>query len=229
MSEQGWREFLAAEGIDDWVVLHGGATAGFRVPWLGEAAQLAEAVAQVPGLEGSGTLLTIADGRLSVRLTRGVFRLEERHIALAREDSAIARAHGAVVDRTGAQEVQLAIAAKPAVVDVGFWRAVLGYTSTVLRLAIRAYPRRGTHSVRSLAHPSIGLTTLRRTRTGRRSEVRHFAACGARFGATSRPHRRPAASTPILTLACGKFRRRCVVCCCERSRKADRDPRSHHE
>ena len=50
-------------------------------------------------------------------------------------------------------------------------------------------------------------------------------ACEKRLG----PHRLPAASTPILTLACGKFRRRCVVCCCERSRKADRDPRSHHE
>lgn len=31
MSERGWREFLAAEGVDDWVVLHGGATAVFRV------------------------------------------------------------------------------------------------------------------------------------------------------------------------------------------------------
>jgi 4a-hydroxytetrahydrobiopterin dehydratase len=128
MSEQGWREFLAAEGVDDWVVLHGGATAVFGVPSLAEAAQLAEAVAQVPGLEGSGTLLTIADGRLSVRLTRGVFRLEERHIALARAVSATARAHGAVADRTRAQEVQLSIAAKPDAVDVGFWRAVLGYT-----------------------------------------------------------------------------------------------------
>jgi 4a-hydroxytetrahydrobiopterin dehydratase len=128
MSEQGWREFLAAEGVDDWVVLHGGATAVFHVPSLGEAAQLAEAVAQVPGLESAGSLLTIADGRLSVRLTRGVFRLEERHIALARAVSAVARAHGAVADRTGAQEVSWAIAAKPDVVDVGFWRAVLGYT-----------------------------------------------------------------------------------------------------
>src|SRR4029077_21121978 len=35
----------------DCVVLHGGATAVFRVPSLGAAAQLAEAVAQVPGLE----------------------------------------------------------------------------------------------------------------------------------------------------------------------------------
>src|SRR3954470_7705227 len=127
MSEQGWQEFLAAEGVDDWVVLHGGATAVFRVPSLGEAAQLAEALARVPGLEGSGALLTIADDRLSVRLSRGVFRLEARHINLAKEVSAVARSHSAVADRTAAQEVQLAIAAKPDAVDVGFWRAVLGY------------------------------------------------------------------------------------------------------
>jgi 4a-hydroxytetrahydrobiopterin dehydratase len=127
MSEQGWREFLAAEGIDDWVVLHGGATAVFRVPSLAAAAQLAQAVAHLPGLEGSGALLTIADGRLTVRLTRGVFRLEEGHIELARAVSAIARAHAAVADRACVQEVQLAISAKPDAVDVGFWRAVLGY------------------------------------------------------------------------------------------------------
>jgi 4a-hydroxytetrahydrobiopterin dehydratase len=127
MSEQGWREFLTAEGVDDWVVLHGGATAVFRVPSLGEAARLAEAVANVPGLNGAGALLTIADDHLSVRLSRGVLRLEERHIDLARAVSAIARAQGALADRTGVQEVQLAIAAKPEAIDVGFWRAILGY------------------------------------------------------------------------------------------------------
>jgi 4a-hydroxytetrahydrobiopterin dehydratase len=127
MSEQAWQEFLAAEGVEDWVVLHGGATAVFRVPSLGEAARLAVAVAQVPGLDGSGVLLTVADDRLSVRLTRGVFRLEVRHIDLARAVSATAQRHGAVADRAGVQEVQLAIAAKPDAVDVGFWRAVLGY------------------------------------------------------------------------------------------------------
>jgi 4a-hydroxytetrahydrobiopterin dehydratase len=127
VSEEGWRKFLSADGVDDWVVVHGGATAVFRVPSLVEAAQLAEAVARLPGLDGTGALLTIADGRLTVRLTRGVFRLEERHIDLARAVSALARAHGAVADRTGAQEVQLAIAARPDAVDVGFWRAVLGY------------------------------------------------------------------------------------------------------
>jgi 4a-hydroxytetrahydrobiopterin dehydratase len=56
-----------------------------------------------------------------------VFRLEEPHIDLARAVSAIARAQGALADRTAVQEVQLAIAAKPETIDVGFWRAVLRY------------------------------------------------------------------------------------------------------
>ena len=127
MSEQGWRRFLGAEGLEDWVVLHGGATAVFRVASLGEAARLAEAVARVPGLEGSGALLTIADDGLSVRLCRGVFRVEERHIDLARAVSATARTYGAIADRAGVHEVQVAVAATPDAIDVGFWRAVLGY------------------------------------------------------------------------------------------------------
>ena len=127
MSEQGWQGFLAAEGVEDWVVLHGGATAVFRVPSLGEAARLAEAVANVPGLKGSGVLLTIADGSLTVRLSRDLWQLERRHVELARAVSAAARARGAAPDRAAVQEVQLAIAAKRDAIDVGFWRAVLGY------------------------------------------------------------------------------------------------------
>jgi 4a-hydroxytetrahydrobiopterin dehydratase len=127
MSEQGWRDFLVADGADDWVVLHGGATAVFRVGSLSEAVHLAEAVAKVPGLEGSGALLTIADASLTVRLSRDLWQLEPRHVECARAVSAVARAHGAIPDRGAVQEVQLAIAAKRDAIDVGFWRAVLGY------------------------------------------------------------------------------------------------------
>lgn len=127
MSEQGWRAFLAADGVEDWVVLHGGATAVFRAPSLTAAARLAEAVARVPDLAGSGALLTVADDRLTVRLTRGVFQVEERHVGLARAVSAVAREHGCAADRAATQEVQLAVAARPDEIDVGFWRAVLGY------------------------------------------------------------------------------------------------------
>jgi 4a-hydroxytetrahydrobiopterin dehydratase len=127
MSEQGWREFLAAEDVADWVVLHGGAMAVFRVQSIVDAARLADAVAHVSELDGAGVLMTIADDQLTVRLTRDMWLLEQRHVQLARAVSAVARAHGAVVDRARAQEVQLAIAAQPDAVDVGFWRAVLGY------------------------------------------------------------------------------------------------------
>jgi 4a-hydroxytetrahydrobiopterin dehydratase len=127
MSERGWQGFLRAEGLEDWVVLHGGATAVFRAGSLGESAKLALAVAEVTGFEGSGGLLTIADDHLTVRLTRDLWMLEPRHVELARAVSAVARSHGASADRAAVQEVQLAISATPDAMDVGFWRAVLGY------------------------------------------------------------------------------------------------------
>jgi 4a-hydroxytetrahydrobiopterin dehydratase len=126
MSEQGWREFLSADGVDDWVILHGGPTAVFRVGSLREAALLAVAVAEVPGLEPR-TLLTAAADRLTVKLTREMWGTEARHIEVARAISAVAREHGATADRSAVQEVQLAVAAKPEAIDLGFWRAVLGY------------------------------------------------------------------------------------------------------
>ena len=127
MSEEGWRRFLAADGVDDWVVLHGGAVAVFSVGSLTDAAALAGAIAEVPGLESSGALLTLGGRRVTVRLTRGVFRLEEQHVELARAVSEVARRHGAVADRAAAQEVQFAVAARPDEQNVEFWRAVLGY------------------------------------------------------------------------------------------------------
>ncbi len=127
MSEQGWREFLRAEGVGDFVVVHGGATAAYDVASLGAAAALAAAVAGVPGLERSGALLTISDARLTVRLTRGVEFIEPHHIDLARAVSEVAHRYGAVADRGAVQEVQVAVAARPDDLDVGFWRAVLGY------------------------------------------------------------------------------------------------------
>src|SRR5690554_5746354 len=66
--------------------------------------------------------------QLSVRLTRDVWDLEGRHIDLARAISLIARDHGAQANRAAVQEIQLAIAARPAEIDLGFWQAVLGYS-----------------------------------------------------------------------------------------------------
>jgi 4a-hydroxytetrahydrobiopterin dehydratase len=126
MSEQGWRDFLSAEGVEDWVVLHGGPTAVFRLGSLAEAARLAEAVAAVPGLE-ERTVMSVARNHLSVRLTREMWGTEARHVEVARAISRVAREHGATADRTAVQEIQLGVASKPDDIDLGFWRAVLGY------------------------------------------------------------------------------------------------------
>ncbi|WP_243076673.1 VOC family protein [Microbacterium sp. SS28] len=126
MSEDGWRAFLSGDGVEDWVILHGGPTALFKVTSLGEAARLAAAVSEVPGL-GPRTLLTATSDGLTVKLTREVWDTEREHLTVARAISALARKHGAVPDRHAVQEVQLAIAAHPAAIDLPFWRAVLGY------------------------------------------------------------------------------------------------------
>ncbi len=127
MSEAGWRAFLAADGVADWAVLHGGATAAFRLASLAAAARLAEAVAAVSGIDHGAAVLTVAGPRLTVRLTRDMWQLETQHIELARAVSAVARAHGATADRASVREVQLAIAATPEGIDKPFWAAVLGY------------------------------------------------------------------------------------------------------
>lgn len=127
MSEQGWREFLAADGVEDWVVLHGGAVAAFRVGRLADAAQLALALGSIPELNGQGIRMTVADCLLTVRLSRDVWELETAHAERARRVSAVAREHGATADRSAVQEVQVAVAAKASETDVAFWRAVLGY------------------------------------------------------------------------------------------------------
>jgi 4a-hydroxytetrahydrobiopterin dehydratase len=129
MSEAGWKAFLAASGVDDWAVLHGGATAAYRTGSMTDAARLAEAIAAVPGVADGGAVLTVAGGRLTVRLTRDVWQLEPRHVDLARAVSAAARSSGATPDRASIQEVQVAISARPEEVDREFWRAVLGYVS----------------------------------------------------------------------------------------------------
>lgn len=126
MSEDGWLTFLAGDGVEDWVILHGGPTAVFRVSSLVDGGRLAAAITEVPGLE-SRTLLSVTSDRVTVKLTREMWGTEQHHLGVARAISAVAREHGAVADPSAVQEVQVAIAARPDAVDLPFWRAVLGY------------------------------------------------------------------------------------------------------
>ena len=117
---------MSADDLDDWVILHGGPTAAFRVTSLAEAARLAAAIADVPGLEPR-TMLTLTADLITVKLTREMWATETRHIEVARTISALADAHGARAQRSAVHEVQVAIAAMPEAINLGFWRMVLGY------------------------------------------------------------------------------------------------------
>ena len=90
--------------------------------------ELAEAVAQVPGLDGSGVLMTIADGRLTVRLTRGVLAAGAR-ARRAGPGRLGGRAGDTVPSPTAALRRRSRSRSRPSptTIDVGFWRAVLGY------------------------------------------------------------------------------------------------------
>lgn len=126
MSDEGWKAFLA-EDFQDWVVLHGGPTAVFVANNLVDAANLAQSISQLPGLDGSAAQITIVSKRLTVRLTREVWNIEQEHIDLARSISRVAESHGAVSDPMQVQEIQLAISSKSDSTNLEFWRAVLGY------------------------------------------------------------------------------------------------------
>lgn len=127
MSEAGWRRFLAADGVDDWAVLHGGAAAVFRTEGLAGGAALAARIAAVAPETAPQLAITLTERSLAVRLTRDLWMLEDEHIALARAISRVAAEAGAAADLSAVQEVQLAISARPDEIDLPFWRAVLGY------------------------------------------------------------------------------------------------------
>src|SRR3954451_20548073 len=98
MSEEAWLAFIKTPDLTDWVVLHGGPVAAFRVGSLAEAARLAAAVAEVDGLAERNTTLTATARFLTVRLTRELWATEERHIEIARAVSGLAREQGAGAD-----------------------------------------------------------------------------------------------------------------------------------
>ena len=131
MSESEWitpEQFHAAEGVDDWRVLAFGVCARFATGAFSAAAELAAAVAAVPGLDGANPGLDVRGDGVTVQL-----RAEPDHgmragdIALARRVSAVAAAHGARAEPATVQELNVTVDALTAADIMPFWCAVLGY------------------------------------------------------------------------------------------------------
>ena len=128
MSEQGWRVFLQADGVDDWVVLHGGAAAVFRVPSILDAARLGRRAGRRswPGRFGRAADVV---GRLASACgsvaTCGTSRRTTSSWREPCQPWLEPTVRSPIVPRC--RRCSWRSPRKPDAVDLEFWRAALGY------------------------------------------------------------------------------------------------------
>ncbi len=126
----GLREFLDAEGAEDWRLLCNGATAYFRTGTLADGARLAQAISEIAGIEGHPPAIDIRPDGVTVRLitlTDDYYGPSQADLEMARAVSAAAKALGFQADPSAVQDILVVPGAPNAAEIVPFWQAVLGY------------------------------------------------------------------------------------------------------
>jgi 4a-hydroxytetrahydrobiopterin dehydratase len=124
------REFLEAEGAEDWRVIGDGACAFYPTESFAASARLVQAISALPGVEAHRPDIDLRRDGVTVRLLTTAddyYGMSRRDIALARQISGAARALGLTADPSAVQSL-LVIPGAPAIAEImPFWRAVLGY------------------------------------------------------------------------------------------------------
>lgn len=122
------RQFLEAEGVEDWRIVSDGACAFFPTDSFAASARFLQAIGEAE-LEAPPDV-DIRAGGVTVRLITVAddwFGMAQPDIERARQISALARQHGLAADPSSVQSVLLVVGslANPDVMP--FWQAVLGY------------------------------------------------------------------------------------------------------
>jgi 4a-hydroxytetrahydrobiopterin dehydratase len=121
-------QFHEADGVGDWRVLFGQATAYFRTGSFAKGVALVDAIGRLADAANHHPAVDLRYGGVTVRvMTHEIGGLSDRDIALARQVSATARELDVTADPTGVQDVSVAIDALVRADVMPFWRAVLGY------------------------------------------------------------------------------------------------------
>jgi 4a-hydroxytetrahydrobiopterin dehydratase len=122
------RQFHAADGVEDWRVLFGGAYAFFRTGSFATGVALVNAIGALADAANHHPDIDLRYGGVTVRLmSHDIDGLSERDVSLARQISVAARELGVPADPGAVQHVQFAIDALASDEVRPFWRAVLGY------------------------------------------------------------------------------------------------------
>jgi 4a-hydroxytetrahydrobiopterin dehydratase len=106
------RQFLEAEGVEDWRVLGEGVCAYFRTGSFAAGARLVHAISEVAGLDDHHPDVDMRYGGVTVRLITiadDYYGLSKRDVELARQISAMARKLGASADPFAVQTVLVSI------------------------------------------------------------------------------------------------------------------------
>ncbi|MGB8178868.1 MAG: VOC family protein [Acidimicrobiales bacterium] len=121
-------QFHQSEGIDDWRVLPGGATAYFRTGSFVRGVELIDAITVLAEAANHHPEADLRYSGVTVRLTsHDIHGLSRRDVALAKEISLAARDMGIAAEPAVSECVHIAIDAMDIPSVRVFWRAVLDY------------------------------------------------------------------------------------------------------
>jgi 4a-hydroxytetrahydrobiopterin dehydratase len=124
------KQFHESAGVEDWRVVGDGACAYFRTASFADAAQLVQAISELPGVDERRPDIDVRHDGVTVRvITIGddYYGMSRRDVELARRISAAARSLGLSADPSKLQSVLVIPGATVTAEVMPFWRAVLGY------------------------------------------------------------------------------------------------------
>ncbi len=122
--------FEETDGLQDWRVISEGGCIFFRTASLAESTRLAQAIAELPGIEDHPPAIDIRAAGVTVRLisvSADYMGMTDTDVDVAQRISTVGRELGLTADPAGIQAL-LVIPGAPDITQVmPFWRAVLGY------------------------------------------------------------------------------------------------------
>lgn len=124
------KRFHDADGIDDWRVVTGGASAVYRTPSFTAGAEFALAIASIADELDHHPDVDLRARSVTIRTsTHSEKSLTAMDVALAQRIQVAARALDLVADPSAVQTVMIAIDTVTPDSVMPFWKAALGYTS----------------------------------------------------------------------------------------------------
>ncbi len=122
------RNFHELDGVGDWRILFGGATAYFVTGTFAKGVELVDAIVRLAAAANHHPDVDLRYAGVRVTLlSHEIGEISDRDVALAQQISVVARELGISADPSKAQVMQVSIDATDIATLRPFWSAVLGY------------------------------------------------------------------------------------------------------